>query len=348
MVVAGPELPPPPLPAEGAPTPVAVEPPGSPAVPEATGPLALDLEWNAPESCPSGDRVRTAIASLLARRVDLDPTGALKVRGDVTRVADGWQLELSLDAPSGVEQRRLDAVRCEALTDAAALVIATSVDPRRVARTLATPRTDVAPTVATREPVIATTGDRPSAVSSGLRARPRVHADLGVLAGPAIGLTPKSAGWLQGDVLVVIGKAGIGVHGGHAFARPGSGAATARVGSTQIGARGCYVLQQRAFTVPLCGVFEVGATIAHGQGANVRTRSASSLWVGAGIGTRVQWTPHPRVGLVAGVDALVAIRQPRFHVAGPEGNLQVFRAAPAALRVIGGVIVRVGGIRRLR
>jgi hypothetical protein len=336
--MAPPELPPPPPPADEA---------------EATGPLALDLEWNAPATCPTGERVTTAIASLLARRVDLDPTGALRVRGDVTRVTTGWHLELSIDAPSGTEQRRLDAIRCEALTDAAALVIATSVDPRRVAQTLATPRTDVAPTVAptveTAEPVVsADTLDGPPAMPSRARARPRVHADLGVLAGPALGLTPQLTGWLQGDVLLVIGKAGIGVHGGHAFARAGSGSATARVGSTQIGARGCYVLQQRAFTVPLCGVFEIGATAATGRGANVRTASASSLWVGAGIGTRVQWAPYPRVGLVAGGDALVAIRQPRFHVAGPEGDLQVFRAAPAVLRVTGGVIVRVGGIRRRR
>ncbi|MFO0632279.1 MAG: hypothetical protein U0168_05440 [Nannocystaceae bacterium] len=317
--------------------------------------LALDLEWNAPPQCPAGDAVQRSIAALLARRVDLDPTGSLHVRADVQASADGFAVELALDDDTHAEQRSLQAPRCDALADAVALVVATSVDPRQVAATLSQVRDQPRPAAS----IPARRGDAvldepppsepaPSPTPLRPRARLPVHAELGVAGGLAAGLLPKPAGWLQGDLLLVLGRAGIGVHAGHAFARTGEGDPSARVRSTQFGLRGCWVPRRGAVAVPLCGVGELGAMAASGRGAMVAATHQSSIYLGVGLGARVQWSPHPRIALFAGLDALIAARRPRFHVAAGAEIVPVFEAAPAAVRLVGGAALRLGGITRAR
>ncbi|MBX7082275.1 MAG: hypothetical protein K1X88_23915 [Nannocystaceae bacterium] len=337
----------------------ALAPPLPEPEPTAAPALALDLEWNAPVQCPAGDAVQRSIAALLARRVDLDPTGSLHVRADVRATAEGFAVELALDDDSRAEQRTLHAPRCDALADAVALVVATSVDPRQVATTLAAAREDPAPVVSMPEPPAVAAAhasapiDRerattPAPAPAPARPRLRMHAELGVAGGLALGLTPKPAGWLQGDVLWVLGPGAIGAHAGHAFARTGDGDPSARVRTTQFGLRGCWVPRRGALAVPLCAVAELGAMVASGRGAGVAVSTQSSLWVGAGLGARVQWWPHPRVALFAGLDALATARRPRFHVAAAAEIVPVFEAAPVAVRLLGGAAVRFGGIARPR
>ncbi|MBK8239622.1 MAG: hypothetical protein IPK74_29215 [Deltaproteobacteria bacterium] len=319
-------------------------------------PLAIDLEWNTAPSCAGADRVRQVIASLLARRIDLDPTGELRVRGDVTAADAQWRLELSIDGEHGVEQRELFAAECDALADAAALVVATSVDPRRVAEQLEAAHAEVpsppraegpapaAPPVADGSNVAAS----PPRSIAHMRARPRAHLELGALGGIALGWTPRASGAVLGDALVVIGRGAIGAQVAHVFERSGTAVVTARVRSTEIALRGCYVLTRRAWSVPLCGAVELGATAARGVGASVRPGRASALWLGAGLSTRLQWWPHPRVALAVGLDALVGLRRVQFHVDAAPRRVPVYGSAPVAARVTGGVIVRLGHIRRRR
>jgi hypothetical protein len=302
--------------------------------PMASGVVGIDLEWRAPPGCPSSDRVVAVIGALVARDVVPDPTAAVVVRGSVVAEGSGWALELEVDGPGGAERRHLQASRCEVLGEAAALVIATNVDPAQVARTLeqAEPRPegDVAPATARdrsrRSPVADAT------------ARRRVGVALLVLGGPAIGMTPKVTGWLQGDVHVSIGRAVIGAHAGHGFARRADGDATLRAAMTTAGVRGCFAPTQGRLAVPLCGLFEAGAVTARAEGNP--TRRARGLWLGAGAGAAVEWSPHPRVALVGGVDALVAIVRPAFHADGPDGATADYRAAPAAVRATLGISVR--------
>ncbi len=324
------------------------------AEPPLQRPLAIDLEWNTPPSCAGADRVRQVIASLLARRVDLDPTGELRVRGDVTAAGTQWRLELSVDGEHGTEQRELFAVHCDALADAAALVVATSLDPRRVVESLREPHVEPPPQQPAAPPATGPELDGPTSTGTSTsapartRASPRRHAhvELGAQAGVALGWTPRAAATLLGDMLVVIGRGGIGAQVAHLFERSGATAVTARVRSTQIAVRGCYVLQRAAWSVPLCAAFEVGVTAARGVGAGVRTASASALWLGAGLSTRAQWWPHPRVALVAGLDALVPLRRVQFHLESAGGRVPVFGSAPVGARVTGGVVLRFGQIRR--
>lgn len=329
------EVPPPTGPAEVPPStgPIEASPPGARApLPEA-GSLAIDLEWEAPPQCPGADRVVAVIGALIGRDVVLEPTGAVLVRGRVVAEGGGWGIELEVEGPGGSERRRLQASRCEVLVEAAALVIATNVDPAEVARTL-----DQADAAESTVPAAAPRRDRSRPSGAAAMPRHRVGVALLVLGGPAIGMTPKVTGWLQGDVRVSIGRAVIGAHGGHAFARRADGDATLRAALTTGGVRGCFAPTQGRLAVPLCGLFEAGAVTARAEGDTARR--ARGLWLGAGAGAAVEWSPHPRVALVGGVDALVAILRPSFHADGPDGTIADYRAAPAAVRATLGVSVR--------
>jgi hypothetical protein len=336
------------------PLPVEVPPPATPGPAEASPPgpsagptprpiasggvVGIDLEWRAPAGCPSSDRVVAVIAALVARDVVLDPTAAVVVRASVVAEGSGWGLDLEVDGPGGAERRHLQASRCEVLGEAAALVIATNVDPAQVARTLdqAEARPEGA-AVADVPPATARDRSRPSPVADA-SARRRVGVALLVLGGPAIGMTPKVTGWLQGDVHVSIGRAVIGAHAGHGFARRADGDASLRAAMTTGGVRGCFAPTQGRLAVPLCGLFEAGAVTARAEGDNARR--ARGLWLGAGAGAAVEWSPHPRVALVGGVDALVAIVRPEFRAEGPDGTTADYRAAPAAVRATLGISVR--------
>lgn len=304
--------------------------------------LGVDLVWRAAPGCPPPERVLAAVAALLDRAVELDPTGALVVRGDV--IADGarFRLELDVDGPGGVERRSLDAERCDVVTEAAALVIATNVDPARTARVLEA-RGD-APVDPSRVDRAAPGlrgrgadphGDRATVSASGPR---RVGVALSVAGGVALGLTPKVGGWVQGGLGVSIGRAVIGVHAGHGFARPTDRSALLRAAMTSAGLRGCFAPTQGRLAVPLCGLFEAGAVT-----ARVDVPEAAVLrapWLGAGIGVGVEWAPHPRIALVGGVDALVAIVRPHARATAVDGSTTQYRVAPAAVRATAGIAFR--------
>jgi hypothetical protein len=327
-------------PAEPA-APIAVPPPDPGTAeapgPDAGGPVGIDLEWRAAPGCPTPDRVVAVIEALVRREVVIDPTGAVVARADVVADANRWRIDLEVDGPGGSERRRLQADACDVLSEAAALVIATNIDPARVARSLE--EAGAAPTAAA--PAASTPprdGPRTGAGATTPAGRRRVAMALVVVGGPALGAAPKVTGWLQGGVNVSIGRAVIGAYGGHGFARRADGDARLSAALTTGGLRGCFAPTQGRLAVPLCGLFEAGAVSARADGDT--TRRDRGLWLGAGAGAAVEWAPHPRVALVGGVDALVAIVRPQFHVDGPAGTAADYRVAPAAVRAMLGISVR--------
>jgi len=319
---------------------------GPPVLPEpSTEPaVAIDLEWIAPDTCPATDDVRAAIAALLARRVDLDPTASVVARGEVERTSTGFRLRLSVDTAEGAETRELENERCDVLGEATALIVATGIDPARVAARVqeqevaAKPTPAVAPTITTqREDSIPPTSAPtvPAGTAPPERARVRPRGAITIAAGPAIGLVPSVAGWLGGDVALHLGRARVGATVGHAFARPtgGDDDVGARVRLTSAGLLGCFVPSWRRVALAACGIAELGAMHARGTGPGVAATTQQSLWVGLGLRSGVEWSPIPWIALVAQVDVLAAARRPGFHVARAGDVQRVFRAAPAALRL---------------
>lgn len=319
------------------PVPGEVEPPGDPTAPVPTkprtdatagdGPLAIALEWNAPTTCPGSDRVRTVVAALLDREVELDETATVVVRGDIAPIGNRWLLQLAVEHDGAIEQRRLEADRCETLADAAALIVATGIDPRRVAKTLA-------------ERPEPQRGQDPRDRSPAPAEPEKLRVALGVASGPALGLVPKVAAWLQGDVALHIRRARVGVQVGHAFERKTGGDPGATVRNTAGTLRGCFAPTQRKISLPVCGLFEAGSLSARASGTGVSGSRQRALWLAMGLGAAIEYAPIPRLALVAGVDALVALRRARFHVQTPTGRDEVFRVAPAGVRLVLGLSVR--------
>jgi hypothetical protein len=308
--------------------------PGDPTAPDREpgpgGTLALALEWNAPATCPQGDRVQVVVATLLARKVELEPASHLRVRGDIAPLGSRWLLQLAIDDHGTVEQRRLEGDRCDTLADAAALIIATGIDPRQVAASLAEP---------SEPPRRGARADRPRTSDPSPGGRRKLRVALGVASGPALGFTPEVAAWLQGDVALLIGRARVAAQVGHAFARNTGDGVGATVRNTSGTLRGCFAPTQRKISLPVCGLFELGATSAIGRGPVISQRK-QALWIATGLGAGIEYAVVPRFALVAQVDALVALYRPRFHVQTPDGSRQVFQAAPAGVRLVLGVSVR--------
>lgn len=330
----GPTVPTSPTPPILPPAPGTAEPDDPTAIPDPAtvsgdGPLAIELEWNAPATCPQGDRVRTVVATLLDREVELEPTAEVTVRGDVAPIGSRWLLQLSVDIGGAMEQRRLEADRCETLADAAALVVATGIDPRRVAATLAEP-----PKESRRDRATATPGTRTP------KKEPKVRVGLGVASGPALGIVPKVAAWLQGDVTLLIGRGRVGAQVGHAFDRRTGGDVGAVVRNTTGTLRGCFAPTQRKISLPVCGLFELGAVTARGRAPGIQSSRATALWIATGLGAGIEYAPIRRLALVANVDALVALHRPKFHVTTSSGPQEVYRVSPAGVRLVLGISVR--------
>ncbi|MCA9711330.1 MAG: hypothetical protein KDK70_36160, partial [Myxococcales bacterium] len=99
------------------------------------------VSWEVPEraGCPDGAAVRRRIEALL-RRALVD--GEVHVEGTVQHAADGFTLRLRVRSGEVVDERTLEAERCEALAETAALVAAVMVDPE-VAESLRVPEPEV-------------------------------------------------------------------------------------------------------------------------------------------------------------------------------------------------------------
>lgn len=88
----------------------------------------VQLEWDAPPSCPSEAAVRARIEQQLAART---PPEALRIRARVIAPSDPdgpWRLDLELGDRG---QRQVAGQSCDALVDAAAVMVGISVDEQR-------------------------------------------------------------------------------------------------------------------------------------------------------------------------------------------------------------------------
>lgn len=149
------------------------------------------VEMTAPEGCPNAEELGAAVMDLVAR--DFDPTG---MRLDITRAADDWSAVLSL--PEG--ERQLQGESCAALVDAAAVIVALSLErgretpaapaPTQVAPPAAAPATQAAARVA--PPLMESSSEgSPEGVRRPTALRVMLHAGLmaevGLLPAPSLG-----------------------------------------------------------------------------------------------------------------------------------------------------------------
>ena len=99
----------------------------------ANGARAQTLTWDVPAECPPADRLVVETERLLNHPL---PADGLRVEARVRRAAGILQLRLELELEGASEDRILESRDCLALVRAAALMIATRIDPDAVRRAL--------------------------------------------------------------------------------------------------------------------------------------------------------------------------------------------------------------------
>jgi hypothetical protein len=96
----------------------------------------VDLVWNAPAGCPSRDAVLAEVGRILGG----PSSRRMGARADVTEVsASHFSLHLTTDLEGAQGERTLDADSCASLAQAAALILAWTLDPTRARTAVAAP-----------------------------------------------------------------------------------------------------------------------------------------------------------------------------------------------------------------
>ncbi|UJR81714.1 hypothetical protein [Sandaracinus amylolyticus] len=107
--------------------------------------IADVLTWSAPVGCPDRDAVASEVDRLLGAHARRDTE--IRVRATIERRGTELELEVVTITPEGEGARTIGGASCEALAQAAALVIAMAIDPDAVAATEAEPETEAEPVI---------------------------------------------------------------------------------------------------------------------------------------------------------------------------------------------------------
>lgn len=319
----------------------------------------IDLQWKAPAGCPSS-------AEVLAR-IEVSPQShPVVARAEVSEGDSEWSLVLRVEGYGGVDTRALQGESCEALADAAALLIQVATGPEADAETPPGPvsvpperrdeevtadddatdggSTEGPEVIGTRSPVRrpGPRGGRPDPEPTDTEGLPlAVHA--------------RAAGLVQfGAMLPGIVAGGAGVAAGISIPwfrveargtylaprdlddadNPGVGI---RVDGWGLGGSACGLWEGERLFVPACLGAQAGRTRARAYGLE-QDGVGRGLWAQAiadvGLGIRL----HPRVALTAGAEVAVSLRRPSFHV---RGFPTLFQTGTAASRAVVGVEVLV-------
>lgn len=330
----------------------------SPPAPVETPPPAdFTLDWQAPESCPSGEGVEALVAELVGDRVDGE--GTMIVTGVVTREDGGYHLELTTVVGEREGLRELRSQHCEELANSLALVVAVTLVPD-----LADPPTEATPDDAVPTPTPTPQREpepdpeprpesepqsdpqpppapqpRPTRVRRAVSTpSPFVRAGVGIDIGgnPAPALASRlslGVGWHHLRVAIE------GTHLSPQRALGSSGTA-GLVQQGTVGALACGVLHAKPWSFPFCGGVELGLLRADSRGVDPEA-TATGLLANpiARAGALRSWG---RVGLWFDAELLIRGATTKVVIA----NDEIFRPNPAWFRALAGIEISLGGKSR--
>lgn len=334
----------------------------------AASPSPGSLDWSTAAGCPE-----TAV--LEARLDALTPEGPIperwSARGRIDASHDGYQLRLEVTVEGRVEQRQLRARDCAVLTEAAALMIAVTVDalaattavdrgsdpaaPPPLTRPAMPPSSFIpeppSPSIPAPEPASAEPS-RPSQTPARddevvrSRERPRTRGGtigIGIGGGVAVGSTPEVTGGVEGHVGWRLGPVRLIAAGYHwastsTTLQPGVGVESALTGGL---VRGCLALVRARVEVPVCVALDLGAMHGGGVGDQVRARPVRALWVGVSAGSGVTIWISQRFAFHAQGDLVLGARRPAMSLELGGERREVFRMPQVGARLLVGPLVRI-------
>jgi hypothetical protein len=326
----------------------------------------VDLEWDAPAGCPTSAQV---VERILAQSDASAEPRSLTVVG-VVRQPGPRRFTLTLELttrspgeePTATDRRTLEGETCDALTDAAALIIALGLDAA-AETTSAVPEPDpVVPTPP--QPAVDRTdeaGDPPSATAPEPARSPATRGAASAPPAPARDPGPALEGWVSaaagvaGGILPGVG-AGVAVEGGvqgrgfrvgisarglpaRSTRHPESPDVSGRFDLVTGGVLACGVPSAARWSFPLCGQLQAGALRGVGRGAVARPRAQWSPWVGLTASASVAWRALRWLAPFLTAEGVVAAMRPGFTVGPLPGT--IYEAGRFGGRVWAGVEFRI-------
>jgi hypothetical protein len=310
---------------------------------------SLPPRWNAPPPCPDEPAFQARVVAFAGRAPGPDEVLA---RATVTG-GPPWVAVVDLELEGVSARRELAAAECDALADAVALVVAVTLDPVVVARTLREramlPARDMVPgpiDEPVRDPVDTSIAPQVNATPvvsqprSRRRPRPAPVTSLLIGAGGELGAVPGGTGGFAVGATLMWPRARIEAIGRYWIRRrdrlASDGGADVELGTA--GLRGCAQLAQRRLFVPLCAGAEAGGLVATGFGLP-SARRAVIPWLAGTASATIGVHAAPPVALWAGVELAVPILRPRVTVA-TQPTTELHVVAPVSGRLLGGVEFR--------
>jgi hypothetical protein len=319
----------------------------------------IDVRWDAPVGCGDAESVRQHALRRLARAKGTPVTA----RGTVQAIDDST-LGMHLDVATnhGRESREIRAASCDALVEAAGLLIAVAVDPDAATREPVDPAG--APPIDHDDPTPQAPDDRsaidrrgpaaaaapraaanpPAAAARRTRTPPlrRIDGAVRVELGARFArVLPRAVGFVaSGAAAVRFPAARLELKATHAIGQsvdePGIPDVGAIVSLTSAAVAGCWAPRRRRLEFPVCGGVELGAMRGRSFGAT-RNSDATSLFVAIPVDAGIIVSPVPRVGIVVLAEVAPTVRRPSFHLRDRE---RLFVAGPVGARAVIGVEVR--------
>lgn len=323
--------------------------------------LAGTVEWQAPAACPTAAAVEARVHELLGRA----PAEHELLATGVVSGGPPWRLELETTLGGRRQRRTLEAEECPAVAEAAALILAVSVDPLEATRATAAADRGVEATQggATRatEPTLAvplragaTDGGRAEGATliEPARARPRPWLRLRAGAGAEAVAIPGGTGGVRLGLALAGERAFVQLEGSYwidrlAVLRDGPPRSGARVGLGTVTVQGGVRLGGSRVSVPLALGLEAGGLRTRAEGL-ARGRDVALPWVAGVVGVGVEWSVARRVALWGAVEAVLPLTRLRVRVGRGEStdagdDVVLHEPAVVGARALAGLSIKIAG-----
>lgn len=297
----------------------------------------VELEWDAPESCPSADAFEERVRAQADVRAEADAPAVLMARVVIRELgAEQWELSLEMERGGEEEARTFEAETCEAVAEVAATLVSLRVvEWVKPAPLVPKPEPSVGPEPEP-EPASQTDTEAPRRVQPDtqipevVRQTPaRRPSELGgwlsFLGGVAFGVAPGLGGAvaIEGGLEGRWWRAGLGVQTTPRRVRPHPNdvEVDGRFDVLVAEALGCGVPRAGPVEFPFCGRVAAGGMRASGQGNVSRPEPAWGGWWGVGGSAAAVWHVTEHLAPVLSVEALASPRDRSYSVGDVPGAL---------------------------
>lgn len=308
----------------------------------------MPVDWDVPPGCASAE----SFVDRVLAQADVPEPSALSIAVSVRRLpGDRWRLALALEGEAGIDRREIEGESCEAVVDAAALIVSLRLVEAAQQRDVVPPAAPVEPSPtepAAAEPPPSSAGSPAAEPKIAVAPRPEIafarrrtapHGWLAASAGPALGILPGvGAGVsLDGGVQGELWRVGASVRAlpVRRVTHPDRDEIEGRFDLVHGGVLGCGMPSVRRVAFPICARLDAGAIRGVGEGEGVSPNPRWSPWVGVAGSAAIAWRVTRFVAPFVGAEGVVGLVRPPFTVGGEPAPL--YRAGRAGFRAWAGI-----------